>query len=150
MRLLHAAQAGPDDVLAADGMIFATPENPAAMSGLMKDFFDRSYYALLDRISGRPYACLVCAGSDGPDAARQIERICTGRRLRLVANALIVCTHAQTPDDILRDKRIDPPDLERCTDMGCLWGRLGHEHPLTGRQAPVRRSNCLTVGSLQV
>ncbi len=111
MRLLHAAQAGPDDVLAADGMIFATPENPAAMSGLMKDFFDRSYYALLDRISGRPYACLVCAGSDGPDAARQIERICTGRRLRLVANALIVCTHAQTPDDILRDKRIDPPDL---------------------------------------
>ena len=122
VRLLHAAQAGPDDVLAADGMIFATPENLAAMSGLLKDFFDRSYYAALDRINGRPYACLVCAGSDGSGALRQIERICTGWRLRLIADALIVCTHAQTPDDILRDKRIDPPDLERCADLGAAFG----------------------------
>jgi len=122
VRLLHAAQAGPGDVLAADGMIFATPENLAAMSGLLKDFFDRSYYAVLDRINGRPYTCLVCAGSDGSNAVRQIERICTGWRLRLIADALIVCTHAQTPEDILRDKRIDPPDLERCTDLGAAFG----------------------------
>ena len=122
VRLLHAVRAGPDDVLAADGMIFASPENLAAMSGLMKDFFDRSYYAVLDRINGRPYACLICAGSDGSNAARQIERICTGWRLRLIADALIVCTHAQTPDDILRDKRIDPSDLERCTDLGAAFG----------------------------
>jgi NAD(P)H-dependent FMN reductase len=122
VRLLHAAQAGPGDVLAADGMIFATPENLAAMSGLLKDFFDRSYYAVLDRINGRPYTCLVCAGSDGSNAARQIERICAGWRLRLIADALIVCTRAQTPEDILRDKRIDPPDLERCTDLGAAFG----------------------------
>ncbi len=122
VRLLHAAQAGPDDVLAADGMIFATPENLAAMSGLMKDFFDRSYYPVLDRINGRPYACLICAGSDGSNAARQIERICTGWRLRLVADALIVCTHAQTPEDILREKHIGPLDLERCADLGAAIG----------------------------
>ena len=62
VRLLHARDAGPDDVLAADGLIFATPENLAAMSGMLKDFFDRSYYAVLDRINGRPYALLICAG----------------------------------------------------------------------------------------
>jgi multimeric flavodoxin WrbA len=45
------------------------PENLAAISGLMKDFFDRSYYGVLDRIQGRPYASLVCAGSDGHNAA---------------------------------------------------------------------------------
>ena len=55
-RLLHAAQAGAPDVLAADGYLFATPENLAAMSGQLKDFFDRSYYAVLDRVNGRPYA----------------------------------------------------------------------------------------------
>ena len=120
--LLHSSAAGPDDVLGADAYLFATPENLASMSGLMKDFFDRSYYAALDRINGRPYACLVCAGSDGRNAARQIERICTGWRLRLIADTLIVCTHAQTPDDILREKRIGPPDLERCTDLGAAFG----------------------------
>src|SRR3954447_18481086 len=82
VRLLHAAEAGPDDVLAADGYLFATPENLAAIAGLMKDFFDRTYYPALGRIEGRPYAVLVCAGSDGSNAARQIERICTGWRRR--------------------------------------------------------------------
>ena len=44
VRVLPAAQAGPDDLLTADGVVFATPENLASMAGLMKDFFDRCYY----------------------------------------------------------------------------------------------------------
>ena len=118
VRLLHAAQAGPGDVLAADGYVFATPENLAAMSGQLKDFFDRSYYAVLDQVNGRPYASLVCAGSDGSNAARQIARIATGWRLKPVAEPLIVCTHAQTPEAILAPKQIGDEDLERCRALG--------------------------------
>ena len=118
VRLLHAAQAGPDDVLAADGLVFATPENLAAISGQLKDFFDRSYYPVLDRVNGRPYASLICAGSDGHNAARQIERIATGWRLKAVAEPLIVCTHAQTPEAILAPKQIAPEELERCRALG--------------------------------
>lgn len=117
-RLLHATEATPDDVLAADGFIFATPENLAAISGLMKDFFDRCYYPALDRINGRPYALLVCAGSDGHNAVRQMDRIATGWRLRQAAQPIIVCTHAQTPEAILAPKRIEPQDLSQCRDMG--------------------------------
>jgi multimeric flavodoxin WrbA len=116
--LLRATDAGPSDVLAADGYLFATPENLAAMSGLMKDFFDRTYYAALDHLNGRPYAALVCAGSDGRQAASQIERIATGWRLRAVAEPLIVCTHAQAPEAILRPKQIAREDLERCEEIG--------------------------------
>lgn len=118
VRLLHAAQAGPDDVLAADGYLFATPENLAAISGQLKDFFDRSYYPVLDRINGRPYATLICAGSDGSNAARQIARIATGWRLKPVADALIVCTHAQTPEAILAPKQIAVPELAQCRALG--------------------------------
>jgi multimeric flavodoxin WrbA len=118
VQLMHASQAGPDDVLAADGLIFATPENLAAMSGQLKDFFDRNYYAVLDRVNGCPYASLVCAGSDGQNAARQIERIATGWRLKAIAQPLIVCTHAQTPQAILAPKHLDADELARCQALG--------------------------------
>jgi multimeric flavodoxin WrbA len=97
-RVMAAAAAGAEDVLAADGYLFATPENLAAMAGMMKDFFDRTYYAALDRVNGRPYAVMVCAGSDGANAARQVARIATGWRLREVA--------------------VGPEDLERCEALG--------------------------------
>ena len=118
IKVLLAAEAGTADVLAADGYLFATPENLASMSGQMKDFFDRTYYPVLDRINGRPYASLICAGSDGANAARQIVRIATGWRLRTVAAPLIVCTRAQTPEAILAAKTIDQADLDRCRDLG--------------------------------
>ena len=118
VRVLTAPQAGPEDVLAADAYVFATPENLAAIAGLMKDFFDRCYYPVLGRIEGRPYATLICAGSDGSNAARQIERICTGWRLKAAAPALIVCTHAQTPEDILAPKQIPVDELKRADELG--------------------------------
>lgn len=118
VKLQRAAETGPDDVLAADGYLFATPENLAAISGLMKDFFDRCYYAALDRVNGRPYATMICAGSDGQNALRQVERIATGWRLKCVAPGLIVCTHAQTPDRILAHKEIGPQDLALCAELG--------------------------------
>ena len=118
VRLLHAPDARPADVLAADGYLFATPENLAAVAGLMKDFFDRTYYPALERIEGRPYAALVCAGSDGRNAARQVERICTGWRLKPVTEPLIVCTHAQTPEAISAPKVIGADDLGRCEELG--------------------------------
>ena len=118
VRVLTAPQAGPEDVLAADAYVFATPENLAAIAGLMKDFFDRCYYPVLGRIEGRPYATLICAGTDGSNAARQIERICTGWRLKAAAPALIVCTHAQTPEDILAPKQIPADELKRADELG--------------------------------
>jgi multimeric flavodoxin WrbA len=119
-RLLHASAASAADVLNADGYAFATPENLGAISGLMKDFFDRCYYPVLERIDGRPYAALICAGSDGQNAARQIERIATGWRLRPVAAPLVVCTHAQTPEAILAPKAIGAAQLDRCRELGAI------------------------------
>ncbi|MCA0930485.1 flavodoxin family protein [Ruegeria profundi] len=116
--LIFADQAGPEDLLAADGYIFCAPENLAAISGLMKEFFDRCYYPVLGRIEGRPYAQMVCAGSDGENAARQIARIATGWRLKEVQPPLILCTHAQTPDAILAEKTIPQDQLNKCREIG--------------------------------
>jgi hypothetical protein len=73
---------------------------------------------VLDRIQGRPYAAMICAGSDGSGAARQIARIATGWRLRAVAEPLIVCTHAQDPETILAEKQLTPDELAPCAELG--------------------------------
>jgi multimeric flavodoxin WrbA len=120
-RLVWCADATAEDVLGADGFIFAGPENLAAVSGLMKEFFDRTYYAVLDQVQGRPYAILVCGGSDGEGAVRQMTRICTGWRLKAIAEPIIVCTHAQTPEAIAAPKTIVRGELKRCSDLGAAF-----------------------------
>ena len=104
--LLQARDTTPEHVKAASGYLFCAPENLAALSGEMKEFFDRCYYPVLGQIEGRPYAQMICAGSDGENAARQLARIATGWRLKEVQPPLIICTHAQTEAQILAAKTI--------------------------------------------
>src|SRR3546814_20806632 len=84
----------------------------------MKEFFDRNYYPVLDRLNGRPYALMIAAGSDGSAAARQAERICTGWRLRQLAPTLIVNTPVQTTQQILTPKTGIEDVLVNCATMG--------------------------------
>lgn len=122
VRLISAEWAGPEDMLAASGYIFLCPENLASMTGAMKEFFDRCYYPLLGRIEGRPYAAMVAAGSDGAGAVRQIERIATGWRLKRIADSLIVCTHAQSPEAIAAPQHLDGAALAPCRELGAMFG----------------------------
>lgn len=114
----RASDTHADDILEADGYVFCAPENLAALSGEMKEFFDRNYYAVLDQISGRPYALLISAGSDGSMAAKQAARICTGWRLSEAAPVLIVNTSAQTPDAILAPKQITAQNEQDSHEKG--------------------------------
>ncbi len=120
--LIKAAEATPEDLLQASGYIFCAPENLAAISGVMKDFFDRCYYPVLGKVEGRPYAQMVCAGSDGENAVRQIARIATGWRLKVIQEPIIVCTHAQTPEAILAEKKLTDEQLAPCHDLGQALG----------------------------
>jgi multimeric flavodoxin WrbA len=111
---------GSAALLRADTLLFATPECLGSMAGPMKTFFERSYYPAFDRLNGRPYATLICAGTDGHGAARQIDRIATGWRLKAIATPLIVLTGAQTPQAIAAPKTIAPADLARAGELGAL------------------------------
>lgn len=118
VRRIAADDAMPQDLLNADGYIFIFPENLAAISGVMKAFFDRSYYPCLGQIEGRPFAIIVCAGSDGTNAVRQAERVASGWRLKKVADSQIICTHAQTPEAILAQKQMTASDLHAARQLG--------------------------------
>lgn len=117
-RLICAHEAEAEDLLAARTYLFIGPENLAAMTGTMKEMFDRLFYPLLGRIEGRGYATAIAAGSDGDGALAQIDRIVTGWRLRRVVPDLRVNLAAQTPEQILAEKRVPSASIDACADLG--------------------------------
>jgi len=102
----RCADAGPEDLLAADGLILGTPENFGYMSGMMKDFLERVFYACEGKVNGRPWALFVGAGQDGSGAVNSVERIVAGLRLQKVH------------DPITALKDLTPEVLANCEELG--------------------------------
>jgi multimeric flavodoxin WrbA len=90
VRVRTALEADADDLLWCDAFILGTPENFGYMSGAMKYFLDRSFYACVDRIDGRPYALFVRAGNDGSGAITSLQRILKGLSVREVQAPLLI------------------------------------------------------------
>ncbi|MBT4162466.1 MAG: flavodoxin [Gammaproteobacteria bacterium] len=106
VRLLRAAEAGVEDLLWADGILFGTPENFGYMSGALKDFFDRTFYEVEGQVDGKPYSMFVGAGNDGRGALAAIRKICIGYNFREVQDPVLIAGD-------LKDS-----DLDRCEELG--------------------------------
>lgn len=124
VRVLPCEQVSDTDMRQAQAYLFCAPENLGSLSGAMKEFFDRLYYAVLEQINGRPYAALISAGSDGHGALAQLERICTGWRLEPAWPGRIFNFQAQTPAAILRSKHLTPEQAEQAEQAGAHLAAL--------------------------
>lgn len=91
-----ALQVRPDEFRAATAWIFIAPENFGQLCGGMRMMLERLYYPLENALQGLPYASITGCGNDGRGAVRDLDRICTGWRLRRVAEPLI-CRGEQNP-----------------------------------------------------
>jgi multimeric flavodoxin WrbA len=90
LRVLAAPDAGADDVQWADALILATPANFGYMSGLVKDFFERTYHQCLDTTAGMPYALVVKGDTDVDGALASVRRITSGLRWKEPVAAVAV------------------------------------------------------------
>jgi len=106
VRVLHAADAAADDLMEADGYIFATPENLAAISGMLKDFFDRTYEQARGKVFRKPYVVFISAGNDGTGALRNIERIALGYQFKKVY------------EPVISKGLLTEETLEKCRELG--------------------------------
>lgn len=106
LRMLRAPDAGLDDLLWAEGLLLGTPETFGHLSGLMKDFLDRTYYPAEGKIIGLPWAMFVSAGNDGRGAVAALERIALGLGWKKAAEPVIVRGEP------------DAAALSRCSDLG--------------------------------
>ena len=89
VKLLRAMDAGTQELLWCDGVIFGSPENFGYLSGGLKDFFDRTFYPAGGSLN-IPYGVVISAGNDGTGALRQLERIVSGYPMRRVAEPIII------------------------------------------------------------
>lgn len=96
VQCIMAAEATLDHLLWCHGLLLGTPENFGYMSGMLKDFFDRTYYPAEPYQLNKPYALFISAGNDGTGAAREVARIAKGYPLVPVADPLI-CRGEITP-----------------------------------------------------
>ena len=106
VRVLRAPDAGPDDLRWCDAVIIGSPENFGYMSGLVKDFLERTFYVILNETRGLPYALFVKGDNDGSGAVRSIERIVTGLQWKEALPPVVVT------GDVTDD------DRERCHELG--------------------------------
>jgi len=90
VRSVGAFDAGVDDLVWAEAVLLCTPANFGYMSGALKDFFERTFHACLDRTVGLPYALLVKGDTDVEGAVASVERIVAGLRWRLLVPPLTV------------------------------------------------------------
>ena len=104
--LKKAAEARLDDLLACDGLAVGTPENFGYMSGMLKDFFDRTYEGAKDRVFRKPFVVFISAGNDGSGALRAIERIALGYKFKTVFSPVIA------------KGKITEAILEKCRELG--------------------------------
>lgn len=110
-RLLRAFDAETHDLMWADAVIFAAPENFGYLAGGLTDFFARTFYPYLEQAltQSLPYAMVCGTGNDGSGALRQLRRIVTGYRMREVAEPVFVIGD------------IKDGDLQRCEELGLTF-----------------------------
>jgi hypothetical protein len=87
------AEAGLDDVLAADALLLLTPARFGAVAGLTKDLFERIYpwfEEVPDVRPGLPWTMVAKGSSDPTGAVRDVERIVTGLRWKQVLPPIVV------------------------------------------------------------
>jgi flavorubredoxin len=103
--LKKASEAGVDDLLSADVVAIGTPNYFGYMAGMIKDFFDRVWATVRDKVGDKPYVVFGSKGGGGAQALESVERICDGIKMARVSEGLM-STRQPTPDVLAQCKEL--------------------------------------------
>lgn len=84
-----ASEADADDLLSCDAICFGTPDYFSYMAGMLKDFFDRTFYPTQGQVDDKVCGVFVTHGGGGK-ASESVEKICRSFRLKQVAETVMV------------------------------------------------------------
>lgn len=110
--LKNAPDATAEDVNGADAVIMGTPSYSAYMSGLMKDFFDRSLFSIRGKCDGKPYATFGSYGGGGTVAIEALNKMIDGLGLK------------KALDSVGAQREPSSEALEECRALGSKMAML--------------------------
>jgi flavorubredoxin len=88
VNLKKAATAVADDILNCDAVIFGTPNFFSYEAGMVKDFFDRTFFTIKGKVDGKPFAVFGSYGGGGEMALASLSKLCESCGLKKAADSI--------------------------------------------------------------
>ena len=110
--LKRAVDANADDILGCDIVAIGTPSYFGYMAGLVKDFFDRAWITIRDKVGNKPYVTFGSKGGGGAQALDSVERICDSLKM------------VKAFEGILTTRKPTEETLTECKELGKKLARL--------------------------
>jgi multimeric flavodoxin WrbA len=115
-----AVNAGLDKAATSDGFIFGSPVHYAGVSGVVKSFLDRCFYAGSNVFAYKPGAAIVSCRRAGSTAAlEQLNKYFSINHMPIVSSQYWNMVHGNTPEEVLRD--IEGLQIMRTLGRNMAW-----------------------------
>jgi multimeric flavodoxin WrbA len=103
--LKKAVDANAQDIMECDILAIGTPNYFGYMSGMVKDFFDRAWATIREKVGDKPYVTFGSKGGGGAQALETVARICDGLKM-IKASEDVIATRTPTPEVITECKEL--------------------------------------------
>ena len=110
--LKKAVDANIEDIMNCDIVAIGTPSYFGYMAGMVKDFFDRVWASIRDKVGNKPYVVFGSKGGGGAQAIDSVERICDGLKM------------TKAFEGILATRKPTEEVLAECRELGKRIARL--------------------------
>jgi len=86
--LKKAVEANDKDLLDCDVVAFGTPNYFSYMAGMVKDFFDRAWPTVREKMADKPYVVFGSYGGGGMPAIESVEKICDNMSMKRLYDSI--------------------------------------------------------------
>jgi flavorubredoxin len=104
--LKKAADADADDLMNCDAVVMGTANYFSYEAGIMKDFFDRTFFTLKGKVDSKPYAVFGSYGGGGEVAMESLAKLCDNLGLK------------KSADNVGAQRVPSAEALDRCKALG--------------------------------
>lgn len=120
--LKNAVDAKAEDIINCDIVAIGTPSYFGYMAGMVKDFFDRAWLTIRDKMGNKPYVTFGSKGGGGLQFFEGLERICDNMKMVKVFESA-ASTRKPTEEDLngcreLGKKMAQLEKVERVKETG--------------------------------